>query len=377
MISAPKKHIHRTDSLDTCKLLYSNPIQSEAEGILLRSRLQAAARRMGFNDTQRQNMVLVAAEMVSNQIKYAGRRGMLQIWQQPGPVLDIVAVDFGPGITNLGQAAEDGYSTARTLGKGLGSIRRLSHESGIYTMRPTGEGNNAPWHGSVFWSRFCPTDRSMFSAQVTHAPAANPDLKVGLFARALSNDRFIGDRIYLERNDQMLRWLHLDGLGHGEFAQQATNDLAGLLFRSAETSQVLNLVDRQLKATRGAVAVLCDLNLNERKVQILGVGDMSAHCFMDGKLQSITFSPGILGKEHKTPQISDLGYEKHCTILTASDGIRRNWKQDSFPGLFNQHPQLIAYVLGNIMGRTTDDQSMCVVHVDQKNIDGDWHGEAK
>ena len=56
MISAPQKHIHRTDSLDTCKLLFSNPIKSEAEGILLRSRLQAAARRMGFNDTQRQGL---------------------------------------------------------------------------------------------------------------------------------------------------------------------------------------------------------------------------------------------------------------------------------------------------------------------------------
>lgn len=365
MISAPQKHIHRTDSLDTCKLLFSNPIKSEAEGILLRSRLQAAARRMGFNDTQRQNMVLVAAEMVSNQIKYAGGRGMLQIWQQPGPVLDIVAVDFGPGIANLRQAEKDGYSTANTLGKGLGSIRRLSHESGIYTMPATGTGNNAPWHGSVFWSRFFPSDKSMASVQSTQAPSpAHPEFKVGLFARALSDDRYTGDRIYLERNDRTLRWLHLDGLGHGEFAQQATNDLAGLLFRSAETSQVLNLVDRQLKATRGAVAMLCDLNLSEKKIQILGVGDMSAHCFIDDKLQSITFSPGILGKEHKTPQISHLGYEKQCTIITASDGIRRSWKQESFPGLFNQHPQLIAYVLGNIMGRTSDDQSMCVVHVD-------------
>jgi len=60
---------------------------------------------------------VVAAELVSNQVKHARSRGMLQIWQQPGPALDLVALDFGPGIPNLVLAQQDGYSTANTLGK--------------------------------------------------------------------------------------------------------------------------------------------------------------------------------------------------------------------------------------------------------------------
>lgn len=365
MLSPQEKYPNRTDSLNSCKLLFDNPIQSEAEGILLRSRLQAAARRMGFSDMQRENMVLVAAEMVSNQIKYAGARGMLQIWQQPGPVLDLLALDFGPGIDNLAQAQQDGYSSSKTLGKGLGSIRSLSHQSGSYTVPESANANrNVSWHGCAFWSRFDPAYRSTPMGEPAKAQAAKVGFNVGLFSRALSDDRYNGDRIYLEHNQKTLRWLHLDGLGHGEFAQQATDNLADLLFLSPEVLQVLDQVDRQLNSTRGAVAMLSDLDLSELKAQILGVGDMSAYCYVDDHLQNLTFAPGILGKEHKTPRVTPVQLKKQSTIITASDGIRRGWNESSFPGLLNQHPQLVAYVLGNIMGRVSDDQSLCVVRVE-------------
>lgn len=364
MTRMPEKNFSRTDSLGSCKLLFSNPIPGEAEGILLRSRLQATARRMGFSDGQRENMVLVAAEMVSNQIKYAGSRGMLQIWQQPGPLLDLVALDFGPGINNLSQAHQDGFSTSKTLGKGLGTIRGLSHESGIYTVpEGTGADVNARWHGCAFWSRFNPGHKAQTAADAS-IDALKAEFKIGLFARALTDDRFNGDRIYLERNESRLRWLHLDGLGHGEPAQQATDHLADTLFLSPDVGEVLNRVDRQLKLTRGAVAMLSDLDRKGMQAQIVGVGDMRAYCYVDDQLQNITFAPGILGKEHKTPRVTRVDLNKQSTVISVSDGIRRSWNETTFPGLLKQHPQLIAYVLGNIMGRASDDQSLCVVRVE-------------
>lgn len=365
MITTLEKYPHRIDSLSSCKLLFSNPIPNEAEGILLRSRLQAAARRLGFNDIQRQDMVLVAAEMVSNQIKYAGGRGMLQIWQQPGLTLDILALDFGPGIANLAEAQQDGYSSSKTLGKGLGSISILSYESGIYTVpEVTGAGGNAPWHGCAFWARFSPTHKKLPMDASGRARDPQAYAKTGIFTRALSDDRYNGDRVYLEQIGRSLRCLHLDGLGHGAPAQQATDGLADILFLDADVSQVLNLVDRQLKSTRGAVAMLSDLDLDAMQAHILGIGDMSAYIYIDDQLQTITFAPGILGKEHKTPRVTPIQLKKQSTLITASDGIRRGWNENSFPGLLHQHPQLIAYVLGNIMGRASDDQSLCVVRIE-------------
>jgi hypothetical protein len=302
----------------------------------------------------------VAAEMVSNQVKHARSKGLLQIWQQPGPALDLVALDFGPGISNLVLAQQDGFSTTNTLGKGLGSIRRLSDESAVYSVQPQDD-KEKKWHGSLFWARFWLNGRSGVKKDMDMPGVFGPSVKLGLFARALAEDRYNGDRIYLQKDDNRLCWLHLDGLGHGQSAHEAVDNLAGCLTRGDNPAAVLAQADRQLASTRGAVAISSAVNLADKTVELMGVGDMGAHFYTTERLQNLTFAPGVLGKEHKTPHSNKLTYEKRCTIVTASDGIRRSWKFESFPGLFNQHPQVIAYLLGNIMGRASDDQSLCVV----------------
>jgi anti-sigma regulatory factor (Ser/Thr protein kinase) len=340
------------DSLETCKLLFNEHIDSESAGILLRARLQATGRRLGFSDSQREQMALVAAEMASNQVKYAKGRGMIQIWQQPGGMLDLFALDYGPGIADLFHAQRDGFSTGQTLGKGLGSIQRLAIESGIYTR--IADSSNSSWHGTAIWARFSPT----------HKTDTVADVEVGLFSRALSDDRFNGDRIYLAwKGCHKLRWLHLDGLGHGEGAQQATSNLGGHVAYSDNLISLLPTLDRELCGGRGAVAIMAELDWESRQLEIMGVGDMHAHLYQNETLQNISFAPGILGREHKTSTSSSYTLGESCVVETASDGIRRGTPDKSFPGLFQLHPQLIAYVLGNIMGRAADDQSLCIIRM--------------
>ncbi|MGE5028040.1 MAG: ATP-binding protein [Betaproteobacteria bacterium] len=352
------------DSAIDCKLLYNSPVQNESALILLRSKLSAIAQRLGLSDQKRENMLLVASELVSNQVKHAGGRGLIQVWQQPGQTLDILALDYGPGIANLSQAEEDGYSSANTLGKGLGSIRRLSDESYIYTQQD-GTGKQKKWSGTVFLARFRPgskkIDPGVAAGEVKNCKAT---LKIGLFSRSLSDERYNGDRIYLQKTGEKLRWLHLDGLGHGEQAQAATANLASHLAHCDTPSAVLDAVDRQLKDTRGAVAIIGELGLSGKALNILGVGDMHAHVMDNEEMHNLSFAPGVLGKEHKNPAQFNFAFGKRCLMVSASDGIRRNWDVSNFPGLFYQHPQLIAYTLGNIMGRISDDQSLCVASID-------------
>lgn len=350
------------DSATDCRLLYNSPVQNESALILLRSKLSAIAQRLGLSDQKRENMLLVASEMVSNQVKHAGGRGQIQVWQQPGPVLDILALDYGPGIANISQAEEDGYSSANTLGKGLGSIRRLSDESYIYTQRED-TSKSKKWSGTVFLARFFPGGKKTGLDQAANtARNRSASLGIGLFSRSLSDDRYNGDRIYLQKTGDRLRWLHLDGLGHGEEAQAATADLAAHLTLGKELESVLTGVGRQLVNTRGAVAVVCEIDLAQRNLQLLGVGDMHAHIYDQDQdqIQHLAFAPGILGREHRSFSPLQSGFGKRCVVVTASDGIRRNWDIGNFTGIFNLHPQLIAYTLGNIMGRISDDQSICI-----------------
>jgi len=340
------------DSAADCRLLYSSPTQNESALILLRSKLFAIVQRLGISDLKRENMMLVASELVTNNIKHAGGSGLIQVWQQPGPVLDILALDYGPGIGDLGRAEQDGYSTANTFGKGLGAIRRLSDESYVYTQQESSE-QARKWSGTVFLARFYPGSRREVMKGV----------ELGLFSRSLSDTRFNGDRIYLHRNGKGLRWLHLDGLGHGEEAQSATANLAVYLANGDGVESVLTDVDQQLIRTRGAVGVVGAVDMSQHSLQLRGVGDMHAHIYGDDQLQQVFFAPGILGREHRTISSFEAGLGKRAVVLTASDGIRRNWGIGNFTGLFNQHPQLIAYTLGNIMGRISDDQSICVLNV--------------
>ncbi|HEX5364840.1 MAG TPA: ATP-binding protein [Gallionella sp.] len=338
------------DSAKDCKMLHSVQTKDESSLVVLRSKLFSATNRLGVSDLKRENILLVASELATNNIKHAGGRGMIQIWQQPGPVLDILSLDYGPGINDLALAEQDGYSSVNTFGKGLGAIRRLSDESYVYTQVKGGE-QMTKWTGTVFLARF-----NIMSDKTRMLGGA-----VGLFSRSLSDKRYNGDRIYLQKKGDKLRWLHLDGLGHGEEAQIATANLTAHVIHNDGLAAMLDGVDRQLAGTRGAVAVAGELTVSKRDLHLLGVGDMHAHIFEEDEMNHVSFAPGILGREHRTMTPFHARLPKRAVVLTASDGIRRNWDIGNFVGLPNQHPQLMAYTLGNIMGRVSDDQSLCVL----------------
>ncbi len=59
--------------------------------------------------------------------------------------LDILAVDNGPGIRDVGRAFEDGVSTGGTAGQGLGAVKRLSDTVSLYSV---------PDSGTVVFCRF-------------------------------------------------------------------------------------------------------------------------------------------------------------------------------------------------------------------------------
>lgn len=341
------------DSATDCKLLHSSQTADESAFVLLRSKLFAIANRLGISDLKRENLLLVAAELASNNVKHAEGQGMIQIWQQPGSTLDIVSLDYGPGIANLAQAEQDGYSSANTFGKGLGAIRRMSDESYFYTQCKASAQTPKKWSGTVFLARF----------HIGDAKRSLPGNGIGLFSRSLFDTRHNGDRIYLQKKNDRLRWLHLDGLGHGREAQIATSNLATQVAHSGNIESMLENVDRQIVSTRGAVGVACEIDIKSRDLQLLGVGDMHAHIHDQNEMHHIAFAPGILGREHRTATLFRSKLTRRGVVITASDGIRRNFDLGNFTGLFSQHPQLIAYTLGNIMGRVSDDQSICVASV--------------
>src|SRR5579864_3286980 len=95
---------------------------------------QTAVREMtavlGFATNTSEEIVLVVAELAVNLVKHAGQGLLilksLQMGDRVG--IEVDAVDHGPGMASVDQALTDGYSTAGSLGYGLGTVNRLMDE---------------------------------------------------------------------------------------------------------------------------------------------------------------------------------------------------------------------------------------------------------
>jgi len=334
------------------KLLLDLPIGDDSGPVLLRSKVRAVCRRMGFADALRERMELVCNELSSNQLKYARGRGTVQLWEQTGaaPAVDIFSFDFGDGIANLDDALSDGFTTGGTMGKGLGAVARLSHQCDFYSLPPT-QRRGQPWHGTAVWARFH-----------EGAAADRGAWEYGIYLRAYQDDRYNGDGIYLDERGGQLRWLHMDGLGHGREAAEVVDSMEGVLDDHTPLERTLGNISVALRGSRGAVAIMAALDPRRREVELCGVGDMSAMALAGGGRQSMSFAPGVLGHAHGHFKCGTLGLADDV-VLTASDGLRSSWDEKSFPGLWSRHPQLIALLLGNAVGRTNDDKSVFVARI--------------
>ena len=90
-----------------------------------RRRANALADQLGFDETRRGKIALTVTESANNLLKHAGRGQLiLQARASEGAEgrLDVLALDQGPGMGDVGRCFSDGFSTAGSLGNGLGAI---------------------------------------------------------------------------------------------------------------------------------------------------------------------------------------------------------------------------------------------------------------
>ncbi len=337
------------------KLLYESAVRDESGLLLFRSRFKAVGRRLGLREIILERMELVCNEIVTNQIKHAKGSGMVQLWENTGssPSLDIFALDYGPGIEDLEHAKKDGTTTTGTMGRGLGAIERLSCESSIYTVAK--EINiDSCWHGTAVWARFN-----------VEKSKTKPKIQYGVYLRALHDDFYNGDCIQISSGSSKIKWMHLDGLGHGKEAEEAVRPAQDILDVDAELYERMSILSKRLSGGRGAVGMLGEIDASDERITIAGVGDMSAYVICNGEKRNLPMSSGVLGHNHRSIEINELAFQKQALLITASDGIKSSWNFKTLPQLWRLHPQMIALVMGQILGRSNDDKSLVVIRKTQ------------
>jgi serine/threonine-protein kinase RsbT len=126
------------------------PIESDSDVVTARQRARELAAALELTSTDQTLLATAISEVARNITTYATRgEVLLSIVRAEGREgIRVVARDQGPGIADIEQALQDGYTSGTGLGLGLPGARRLVDEFDI---------ESAPSEGTtvtlVKWSR--------------------------------------------------------------------------------------------------------------------------------------------------------------------------------------------------------------------------------
>jgi serine/threonine-protein kinase RsbT len=105
-------------------------VSSDADIVLARQMGRALAGTLGFSASEATLIATGISELARNIVLYAGQGEViierLERGERRG--VSVVARDEGPGIPDVDQAMQAGYSTSSGLGLGLPGVRRLTDD---------------------------------------------------------------------------------------------------------------------------------------------------------------------------------------------------------------------------------------------------------
>ena len=308
------------------------------------------ANLMGFSELRQGQLAIIVTEAAGNIAAHAGRGELLLIpWQFKNDCgMDVLAVDNGQGIRDVGRSLEDGYSTAGTAGQGLGAMSRLAAVLQIYS---------APSRGTALLAR-------VFRESPT-AERSSSEYAVGAISIAMTGETECGDAWSAHFTTDRSVYIVADGLGHGPLAAEAAREAVRVFQEAPHLPPVRILTDAHLALakTRGASVSIAEILHDKAVINYAGVGNVAGYVYDQGKTRSMVSMNGTLG--HSIGRIQHFSYpwEKSSALIMHSDGLATRWNMDQYPGLPGRHPALLASVLYRDFCRRRDDVTILVSRV--------------
>jgi anti-sigma regulatory factor (Ser/Thr protein kinase) len=300
------------------------------------------AERLNFDETRSGELALLATEVSRNVLVHGGGGEVVLtgIKEQDASTARILAMDKGPGIPNMAQAMVDGYSTAGTMGGGMGAMKRIANKLDIFSGR----------QGTIVL------------LQVGQA-SQKEQLEVAGLAVPYPGERFCGDAWTSYSTPERTVSMVVDGLGHGLGASEAAQEAVAIFRKRADSrpGEILSYVHEALKKTRGAVAAIAEVRPGEGSLLYAGVGNIAAVVMSRGTSRSLVSHNGTLGVATSKIQEFKSEWPSDGVLVVHSDGLHSRWDLSPYAGLLARHAAVIGGALLRDFRRQRDDASVLVV----------------
>jgi serine/threonine-protein kinase RsbT len=112
------------------------PVRTDEDVVRMRHALRETMVAMGFSLIDQTKMVTAASELARNALRYAngGEVHLEHLQESARRGVRLAFIDQGPGIANIEQAMQDGYTSGGGLGLGLGGAKRLADDFELDTQ---------------------------------------------------------------------------------------------------------------------------------------------------------------------------------------------------------------------------------------------------
>lgn len=304
------------------------------------------AKGIGFDERASEEIVIVVSELASNLVRHAGSGTLTfrSVQANGQTAMEVESLDKGPGIYDIEGSMVDGFSTAGGLGLGLGTVNRLMDDLEI---------NSTPHLGTRIasrrWLREHPGDRTY-------------TWDVGVATRARNYAMANGDAFIVKEWGNALLVGVIDGLGHGEQAQEAalTAQRYVLGHYDRPIEDIFTGVDRACRSTRGVVMALARFD-TPTQMSFSNFGNVEVKAWSDSTKLGFPVQRGILGVDGRKANVQQVPWKPGWLLALYSDGVRSSWQWSDIPSFAKEPAQITAHRILHEYGKLDDDATVVLI----------------
>lgn len=328
------------------------PVNEPSQISDCRRQTQHLARQLGFNEVETANVAIVITELGTNLLKHTQRGGQLLVQglkEHDEFYIDIASTNDGPGSSSPDRWLEDGYSTAQSLGTGLGAVRRLAQRFDLYSEAELG---------------------TIVTARMRSNKKVKSSFDIAAVCRAKPGEIACGDN-WAARQDGTLSLLCIiDGLGHGIDAARASATGRDAFFSRPMTESPKDIVQHlhsKLSGTRGAAVAVAAIDTRTEKLMYCGLGNISGWILTGDERKHLMSDNGTAGYEARKIREWSFPWSRDSRLIMHSDGVSSRCAQARYSGLFRHNAATVAATIYRDHNKSIDDATVAVLKEASQN----------